>query len=430
MSMKKRFPLVNVLFLTLTVIFINPTACTYSEKPWEGSVETVGDGNKADLPQGGEAVTNSNEGGGPSTQDSSINQQTVPSLTYHVGVTVSGLVSNPLVLQMNDAEFLPITTNGVFPFPTPLPDGSAYKITIPSQPPNQNCSLVNDSGTIQGANVDNVEVNCVATAGSLPGIPLPLSSLPLSLPPPSNINGTGVISSGGTVSTGTSGTTGTGTGTGGTGTTTTGTGGPASICNEVLVVEKISGNRLPDRATLDVPIGTKKILVISTDAANIQDCTLAMIDSRTATPIVPGALASGSTFGYTVVSGNGSLTLEATCRQGSGAALQIVNCPSKTINVTGDSCQVAIFDGSSRVSNGATLIVPLGTNKNLKITADNLSNFQSCSLSEAGRGPLGSGTILFPVTSGSQTQIFDFSATCQTIGGATVTCGGKIKVQP
>jgi hypothetical protein len=67
------------------------------------------------------------------------------------------------VLQNNGADSLSITANGSFTFPTPIPDGSTYNVTVLTQPssPNQLCTITNGSGTVAGANVTNVAVNCV-----------------------------------------------------------------------------------------------------------------------------------------------------------------------------------------------------------------------------------------------------------------------------
>lgn len=81
--------------------------------------------------------------------------------TYTVGGTVSGLVGSGLVLQNNLGDNLPIAANGSFTFPA-LPDGSAYSVTVFTQPgaPDQVCVVTNGTGSIAGADVTNVSVNC------------------------------------------------------------------------------------------------------------------------------------------------------------------------------------------------------------------------------------------------------------------------------
>ncbi len=79
---------------------------------------------------------------------------------YTVGGTVTGL-SGTLVLQNNGGDDLTITSDGPFVFSTPLADGSAYSVTILTSPVLQNCTVTNGSGTISGADVTDVSVNCV-----------------------------------------------------------------------------------------------------------------------------------------------------------------------------------------------------------------------------------------------------------------------------
>jgi hypothetical protein len=83
--------------------------------------------------------------------------------SYTIGGTVSGLAGTGLVLQNNGGNNLSITSNGSFTFTTTLLNGASYNVTVLTQPssPNQLCSLANASGTVPGANVTNVVVNCV-----------------------------------------------------------------------------------------------------------------------------------------------------------------------------------------------------------------------------------------------------------------------------
>jgi DNA-binding beta-propeller fold protein YncE len=86
---------------------------------------------------------------------------------YTVGGTVSGLVGSGLVLQNNDGNDLPIAANGDFVFPEALPDGSAYVVSVLSQPvnPDQTCTVSNGSGTLAGTDVTDVFVNCLLDSG-------------------------------------------------------------------------------------------------------------------------------------------------------------------------------------------------------------------------------------------------------------------------
>ena len=88
---------------------------------------------------------------------------TSPGYSYTIGGTVSGMVGSGMVLQNNGGDDLSISYNGSFSFKTPLNDGTAYTVRVKTQPtnPSQTCTVSNGSGTMNGAPVDNVVVNCV-----------------------------------------------------------------------------------------------------------------------------------------------------------------------------------------------------------------------------------------------------------------------------
>ena len=83
--------------------------------------------------------------------------------TYSVGGTVSGL-SGTVVLQDNGGDNLSLSASGSFTFATPLAAGTAYSVTVATNPSGQTCTVTNGSGTIASANVTNVAVSCAATA--------------------------------------------------------------------------------------------------------------------------------------------------------------------------------------------------------------------------------------------------------------------------
>lgn len=89
---------------------------------------------------------------------------------YRVGGTVEGLVGSGLALQLNGGVPLAIGGNGAFQFPTTLVDGSSYVVTIATAPsaPAQTCNLEHASGTIDGADADDIVVRCLAP-DTLPG---------------------------------------------------------------------------------------------------------------------------------------------------------------------------------------------------------------------------------------------------------------------
>lgn len=92
---------------------------------------------------------------------------TLPQFT--VGGAVTGLAGSGLVLQNSGADQFEVAADGAFTFSTPLDDGTAYSISILSQPldPEQTCTVSEGTGTIDGANVTNVSVTCVTAGQSL-----------------------------------------------------------------------------------------------------------------------------------------------------------------------------------------------------------------------------------------------------------------------
>lgn len=98
-----------------------------------------------------------------------------PVATYTVGGTVNGLTGLGLVLRNNGAGNLTVAASATaFAFAAPVNAGSAYNVTVFSQPAGQTCSVQSGSGTAN-ANVSNVAVNCVGV--SAPTVMGPLSSM-------------------------------------------------------------------------------------------------------------------------------------------------------------------------------------------------------------------------------------------------------------
>lgn len=88
--------------------------------------------------------------------------------TYTVGGSISGLMGS-VTLQNNGGDNLVRTTDGAFTFATALTDSSSYSVTVLTQPSGQTCSVNNGTGSISGANITNVQVNCADE----PSPPLP-----------------------------------------------------------------------------------------------------------------------------------------------------------------------------------------------------------------------------------------------------------------
>jgi len=82
--------------------------------------------------------------------------------TFVIGGSVTGLVGSGLVLRDNGGDDLPIGSDGSFKFNTKVASGQTYAVTVFAQPdgPAQTCTVGGDSGTVGGADVTTVAVNC------------------------------------------------------------------------------------------------------------------------------------------------------------------------------------------------------------------------------------------------------------------------------
>ena len=85
--------------------------------------------------------------------------------TYTVGGTIAGLTGSA-VLENNAGNDLSTSTNGAFTFSTPLAQGSAYNVTVKTNPSGQVCTVTNPSGTIAAANITNISISCVTTTSN------------------------------------------------------------------------------------------------------------------------------------------------------------------------------------------------------------------------------------------------------------------------
>ncbi|HRG73686.1 MAG TPA: hypothetical protein PLX69_03935, partial [Leptospiraceae bacterium] len=99
---------------------------------------------------------------------SSTSTPTVPPIVsnYTIGGTVTQLASGKsFAIQNNGGDDLTVSANGSYTFKTSIADKTAYAVSILTQPTNQICVLANDSGTLAGANITNVDITC--TKGEL-----------------------------------------------------------------------------------------------------------------------------------------------------------------------------------------------------------------------------------------------------------------------
>lgn len=89
--------------------------------------------------------------------------------SYTVGGTVTHLAGTGLVLQ-NGTATVAVSSNGSYSFPA-IPSGSSYDVTVKTQPtvPTQICTVSNPKGTVGGANVTTVGVDCVTQSFTVGG---------------------------------------------------------------------------------------------------------------------------------------------------------------------------------------------------------------------------------------------------------------------
>jgi hypothetical protein len=81
-----------------------------------------------------------------------------------IGGVVSGLSGGGLVLQLTAVsvnEDKPIAGNGIYDFVSSVPTGTAYALSVKTQPTGQTCSLTISGGTMGLSNIDNADVICV-----------------------------------------------------------------------------------------------------------------------------------------------------------------------------------------------------------------------------------------------------------------------------
>jgi hypothetical protein len=110
----------------------------------------------------GQTCSVTNGSGTINASDVTNVQVTCTDNTYTVGGTLSGLLSGTLVLQNNGGDDLTLNANGSFTFSTAQAHQTAYNVTVSSLPSDQICKVTNGSGTINAADVTNVQVVCVA----------------------------------------------------------------------------------------------------------------------------------------------------------------------------------------------------------------------------------------------------------------------------
>lgn len=88
---------------------------------------------------------------------------TSPAPSYSIGGAVVGLAGHGLVLATPGQASLAIeTAQTTFAFNRPVPDKTAYAVTVVTQPagPDQTCQVVGPTGQVEGADVRGISVVC------------------------------------------------------------------------------------------------------------------------------------------------------------------------------------------------------------------------------------------------------------------------------
>jgi len=115
--------------------------------------------------------------GGTADMSTDVPATDLPVPTFTVGGSISGLSGTGLILRDNGGDDLVIPAGATsFTFATPVATGSAYSVTVLTQPssPSQTCTVTAATGTIGAANVTSVAVTCVfdafAVGGTITGL--------------------------------------------------------------------------------------------------------------------------------------------------------------------------------------------------------------------------------------------------------------------
>lgn len=83
-----------------------------------------------------------------------------PGTLQRIGGTISGLDQDGLVLQLNEAEQLPVAAGETsFQFSTAIAAGGLYSVTVLQQPPQLACTVEGHSGRVSG-DVSDIRVVC------------------------------------------------------------------------------------------------------------------------------------------------------------------------------------------------------------------------------------------------------------------------------
>jgi hypothetical protein len=90
---------------------------------------------------------------------------------YTIGGSVSGLTSSGLVMAVTAGSQTVSVSAGAssYVFPTAEPTGTAYTVSVQTQPTGQTCTVSNPSGTVGASNVTNANVSCTTNVYTIGG---------------------------------------------------------------------------------------------------------------------------------------------------------------------------------------------------------------------------------------------------------------------
>ncbi len=82
--------------------------------------------------------------------------------TFTIGGTVTGIpATESLIILNNNGDDLTLdNADTTFVFATSISDGSTYIVTVDTDPASVACTITNETGTVSGANVTNVDITC------------------------------------------------------------------------------------------------------------------------------------------------------------------------------------------------------------------------------------------------------------------------------
>lgn len=143
-------------------------------------------------PQTIDKADGSSVSGTVSTGDIALQVTCAAPANFSIGGSISGLSGSGLVLQLNGGNDLAIAAGASsFTFPSPLVDGSPYTVSVRTQPgnPAQTCSVSSGSGSLAGANVNNVSITCSTSSFTVGGTVTGLAGSGLVL----QLNGSGSL---------------------------------------------------------------------------------------------------------------------------------------------------------------------------------------------------------------------------------------------